>query len=192
MASIDSLHTLLVEEIRDLYDAEKRLTKAIPKMAKAATSEELVEALQAHLEETEQHVTRLEEVFDALGAPAKPKACAGMRGIVEEGEEHVGEKYEDDSLRDAVIIGSAQRVEHYEIAAYGTAAAHARQLGLDQVVETLEQTLEEEKAADEKLSMIATSVVNVEAAEEGEEEEQGGRSATEGAGLSARGRNRSR
>jgi ferritin-like metal-binding protein YciE len=190
MATIDSLHTLLVEEIRDLYDAERRLTKAIPKMAKAAASEDLASALESHLEETQQQVSRLEDVFGMLDSPAKAKTCAGMKGIIEEGDEHMKEDYDGDSLRDAAIIGAAQRVEHYEIAAYGTAIAHARLLGLDRVVRSLEQTLEEEKAADVKLTEIAESSINIEASEE--EDEDTDRASTHSPGMSARGRNRSR
>ena len=173
MASIDSMNALLVDELRDIYDAEKRLTKAIPKLAKKATNDELRSALEEHLQETEQQVQRLEQAFEHLGERAKAKPCAGMKGIIEEGDEHVGEDYEDDDLRDAVIIGSAQRVEHYEIAAYGTAIAHARLLEHEDVVELLEESLGEEKAADQKLTEIAESVVNLEAAneEEGEQEE---------------------
>jgi len=170
MASIDSMNALLVDELRDIYDAEKRLTKAIPKLAKKATNDELRSALEEHLDETEQQVQRLEQAFEHLGESAKAKPCAGMRGIIEEGEEHVGEDYDDDDLRDAVIIGSAQRVEHYEIAAYGTAIAHARLLEHDEVVGLLEESLEEEKNADKKLTEIAESVVNLEAANEDEEQ----------------------
>jgi ferritin-like metal-binding protein YciE len=172
MASIDSLNALLVAQLRDIYDAEKRLTKAIPKMAKAATNDDLRTALEEHLQETEQQVARLEEAFGHLGEKAKGKPCAGMKGIIEEGDEHVKEDYDDDDLRDAVIIGSAQRVEHYEIAAYGTAIAHARLLELDDVVGLLEESLEEEKAADVKLTEIAESVVNIEAASEDEDAEE--------------------
>ena len=175
MASIDSMTALLVDELRDIYDAEKRLTKAIPKLAKKATNDQLRSALEEHLEETEQQVQRLEQAFEHLGERAKAKPCAGMRGIIEEGDEHVGEDYDDDDLRDAVIIGSAQRVEHYEIAAYGTAIAHARLLEHDEVVELLEESLGEEKGADKKLTEIAESVVNLEAADEEGEDEQGGR-----------------
>jgi ferritin-like metal-binding protein YciE len=164
MPTIDSLQTLLVEQLRDIYDAEKRLTKAIPKMAKAASNEDLRGALEDHLAETEQQISRLEEVFGELGAPVKGKPCAGMKGIIEEGDEHVKEDFEDDGLRDATIIGAAQRVEHYEIAAYGTAIAHARLLEQDNVVDLLEQTLAEEKQADQKLTDIAESVVNLDAA----------------------------
>jgi ferritin-like metal-binding protein YciE len=173
MASIDSMNALLVDELRDIYDAEKRLTKAIPKMAKKAENEELRSALEEHLQETQGQIARLEEAFEHLGEKAKGKPCAGMRGIIEEGEEHMSEDYEDDDLRDAVIIGSAQRVEHYEIAAYGTAIAHARLLEQEEIVRLLEETLEEEKATDARLTEIAESVVNLEAAdqEEGEGEE---------------------
>ena len=171
MASINSMNTLLVNELRDIYDAEKRLTKAIPKLAKKATNEDLRDALQEHLQETENQVARLEEAFGHLGERARAKPCAGMRGIIEEGDEHVREDYEDDDLRDAVIIGSAQRVEHYEIAAYGTAIAHARLLEQGEVVRLLEETLEEEKAADAKLSEIAESAVNIEAADQSEDDE---------------------
>jgi ferritin-like metal-binding protein YciE len=171
MASIDSMNALLVDELRDIYDAEKRLTKAIPKLAKKASNDDLRSALEEHLQETEGQIARLEEAFEHLGERAKGKPCAGMRGILEEGDEHVGEDYEDDDLRDAVIIGSAQRVEHYEIAAYGTAIAHARVLQQDDIVQLLEESLEEEKAADAKLSEIAESVVNLEAADESEEDD---------------------
>ena len=174
MPKIDSLDTLLVEQLRDLYDAEKRLTKAIPKLVKHATAEELSTALQNHLGETEQQVTRLEQAFGMLGETARGKACAGIKGIIEEADEHVGEDYEYDTLRDAVIIGSAQRAEHYEIAAYGTAIAHARLLGRDDVADLLEETLNEEKAADEKLTEVAETCVNMEAMsgdEEGDSEE---------------------
>jgi ferritin-like metal-binding protein YciE len=183
MASIDSLTELLVDELKDLYDAEKRLTKAIPKLAKKATNDQLRTALEEHLEETERQVTRLEEAFEHMGESAKAKPCAGMRGIIEEGNEHVGEDYEDDGLRDAVIIGSAQRVEHYEIAAYGTAIAHAKLLGQNEVVELLVESMNEEKAADEKLTEIAESVVNLDAANQDEDEEPQGAIAGLGAML---------
>jgi len=171
MATVDSLKSLLVEQVKDLYDAEKRLTKAIPKLAKASTNEELRTALEEHLGETEQHVSRLEQVFELLEQRPKAKPCEGMKGLIEEGDEHAKEDYDDDDLRDAMIIGSAQRVEHYEIAGYGTAIAHARLLELEDVVDLMEATLAEEKAADEKLTEIAESVVNLQAAEqEGEED----------------------
>lgn len=174
---IDSLQKLFIEELKDLYDAEKRLTKALPKLAKKATDDDLRAAIEAHLEETQEHVTRLEAAFEELDLTPKGKPCAGIKGIIEEGDEHANEDYSDDSLRDAAIIGGAQRAEHYEMAAYGTAIAHAKLLGHDRVVELLSETLEEEKAADEKLTEIAEGVVNLEAEgadDEGEEEEDGG------------------
>jgi ferritin-like metal-binding protein YciE len=183
MASIDSLTGLLVDELKDLYDAEKRLTKAIPRLAKKASNDQLRTALEEHLVETERQVTRLEEAFEHMGETAKAKPCAGMRGIIEEGNEHVGEDYEDDDLRDAVIIGSAQRVEHYEIAAYGTAIAHAKLLGQNEVVELLVESMNEEKAADEKLTEIAEGVVNLDAANQDEDEEAPGAIAGFGAML---------
>ncbi|HEX7795484.1 MAG TPA: ferritin-like domain-containing protein [Vicinamibacterales bacterium] len=163
MSSIDSLRALVIEELKDIYDAENRLTKAIPKLVKKSTNDQLKTALQDHLTQTEQHVSRIEQAFEHLDESAKAKSCAGMKGIIEEGDEHAGERYDHDGLRDAAIIGSAQRVEHYEIAAYGTVIAHARLLGLDDVVSLLEETLEEEKAANKKLTAIAESVVNVNA-----------------------------
>jgi ferritin-like metal-binding protein YciE len=172
MASIDSLNDLLVDELRDIYDAEKRLTKAIPKLVKKARNEQLRTALEEHLEQTEQQLGRLDRAFDHLGQSPKGKSCAGMKGIIEEGDEHIGEEYGDDGLRDAVIIGSAQRVEHYEIAAYGTAIAHARLLGEDEVVSLLMKSIDEEKAADKKLTEIAETVVNRDAAEEGYEADE--------------------
>jgi ferritin-like metal-binding protein YciE len=165
MPTIDSLETMFIEELKDLYDAERRLTKAIPKLSKAATSDELRQALDNHLAETQEHVSRLEQAFESMDTPAKGKACAGIKGIIEEADEHVGEDFESDDLRDATIIGAAQRAEHYEIAAYGTAIAHARLLGRDDVVQLLEDTLDEEKAADQKLTQIAETVVNLEAAD---------------------------
>jgi len=160
MAKIDSLKTLLVEELRDIYDAEKRLTKAIPKLSKACDNSQLRQALDSHLAETEEHVTRLENAFIDLDEEAKGKTCAAMKGLVDEGDENANADYEADSLRDAAIIGAAQRVEHYEIAAYGTAIAHAKLLGLNRVVQLLEQTLSEEKAANDKLNDVAHQAVN--------------------------------
>ena len=171
MARIDSLRTLLIEQLRDLYDAEKRLTKAIPKLMKESSSDELTSALETHLGETENQVSRLERAFQALGETAKGKECKGIKGIIEEGDEHVGEDFADDGLKDATIIGAAQRVEHYEIAGYGTAIAHARLLGQDEVVQLLEETLDEEKAADEKLTELAEQIVNPDAASDEDEEE---------------------
>ena len=166
--SAENLREALVEEIRDLYNAEKQLVKALPKMAKGAESDELREAFEKHLDETEGQVTRLERVFEMLDEKPRGKHCAGMAGIVEEGSEKLQEDMEG-SVLDACLIASAQKVEHYEISAYGTAIAWAEALGLNDVREALNETLEEEKAADEKLSALAESGIN-QAATAGETE----------------------
>jgi len=189
MARIDSLQTLLVEELRDMYDAEKRLVKAIPKLAEAATHSSLRDAFESHLHETEEHVRRLEEAFGYLDEEPKTKKCDGMRGLIDESDDHAGEDYENDGLRDAAIIGAAQRVEHYEIAAYGTAIAFAQLLQRDELVRLLERTLDEEKAADKKLSQIAESVVNLDAANQNTESSRADVTGEEGpfrAGLGTR------
>jgi len=155
---IDSLSTLLQEELKDIYDAEKRLVRALPKMAKAASSDELRSALQEHLEVTKVHVQRLEQAFELLGVAAKAKPCAGMKGPIEEGEEVIGEDASE-TLMDAAIIGAAQRVEHYEMAAYGTARTFAERLGNDEVASLLEETLNEEKEADQKLTEISEQLL---------------------------------
>src|SRR6187401_2057603 len=186
MPAVNSLRELLIEELRDIYDAEKRLTKALPKISKASSHDELKSAIDAHLEETREHVTRLEQAFDALDTPARAKTCAAMKGLIEEGDEHAGEDYADEGLKDAAIIGSEQRVEHYEIAAYGTAIAHAKLLELDDVVALLESTLEEEKAADSKLTEIAESVVNLDASAGDSDDEESEENDEQGAGEPAR------
>jgi ferritin-like metal-binding protein YciE len=165
----NNLREALVDEIRDLYNAEKQLTKALPKMAKGATSEELREAFESHLEETEGQVTRLERVFELLDEKPRGKHCAGMAGIIEEGSEKLQEDAED-SVMDAMLIAGAQKVEHYEIGAYGTAIAWAEALELSEVAQVLQETLAEEKAADEKLSALAESGIN-DAATAGESED---------------------
>ena len=167
--SADNLREALVDEIRDIYNAEKQLVKALPKMAKGAESDELREAFEKHLEETEGQVTRLERVFELLDEKPRGKHCAGMAGIVEEGSEKLQEDMEG-SVLDACLIASAQKVEHYEISAYGSAIAWAGALGLTEVCDVLNETLEEEKAADEKLSALAESGIN-QAATAGESEE---------------------
>jgi ferritin-like metal-binding protein YciE len=168
--SADNLREALVEEIRDLYNAEKQLLKALPKLAKGSENDELRDAFESHLEETEGQVTRLERVFELLDEKPRGKHCAGIAGIIEEGSEHLQEDLEG-SVMDAVLIASGQRAEHYEIAAYGTAIAWAEALGLKEVVTVLNETLEEEKAADEKLSALAESGINA-AATQGEEQEE--------------------
>ena len=168
----ENLQELFVEELRDVYDAEKQLTKALPKMAKAVESDELRTAFEEHLEITRMQVNRLEEVFKSLGLPARGKTCDGMKGLIEEGSSHIEEL--EGSTLDAALIGAAQRVEHYEIAAYGTLATWADLLGYQDAKDLLGQTLEEEKEADEKLTGIAGQI-NPEAENEeaGEEEQEG-------------------
>ena len=167
-----TLHDMMLDEIKDLYHAEKQLTKALPKMAKAATNEDLREAFEMHLEETQEQITRLEEVFEALGEKVKAKPCAGMAGIIEEGKETM-EEDADGAVMDAALIAAAQRAEHYEIGAYGTCIEWARLMGHTEVVALLEQTLEEEKATDKKLTMLAESEINQAAlAESGHEDDE--------------------
>jgi ferritin-like metal-binding protein YciE len=155
---IDTLTILLQEELKDIYDFEKRLVRAIPKMAKAASSEDLRSALMEHLEVTRGQVERMEEIFSLLGVPAKAKPCAGMKGIIEEGEETIKAEG-DENLLDVAITGGAQRVEHYEMAAYAAAKAMAERLGNEQIAGLLEKTWEEEREADEKLSSIAEELL---------------------------------
>jgi ferritin-like metal-binding protein YciE len=172
---IDSLNTLLEEELKDIYDFEKRLVRAIPKMAKAASSEELRNALNEHLEVTRNQVDRVERVFKAIGASPKTKTCAGMKGILEEGEETIQMDAQDDSLLDVSIIGAAQRVEHYEMAAYASVRAMAEQLGSQEVVDLLQETWDEEREADERLTEICEQILSEmegkSAEREGEQEE---------------------
>jgi ferritin-like metal-binding protein YciE len=157
-----SLKELYVEELRDIYDAENQLVKALPEMAKAATSEQLRSGFENHLEQTKEHVRRLEQVLNELGEKAKGKKCKGMQGLVSEGKEIIEEDFEDD-VRDAALISAAQRVEHYEIAAYGTVRSYAEILGEQSAVSILEKTLEEEKDTDEQLTELAEAI-NVQAA----------------------------
>lgn len=162
-----TLSDLYVEELRDLYNAERQILKALPKIIKAASHDDLKEALESHRQQTEGHVTRLEQIFEYLGKNAKGKTCHGMEGVLSEGAELIEEGPEAEVL-DAGIIAAAQRVEHYEIAAYGSVRTWAEQLGLNDHVELLEQTLDEEKEADQKLTQLATESINEEAAQETE------------------------
>ena len=162
---IESLNTLLEEELKDIYSAEKQLLKALPKMAKNATSGELRSALEEHLEVTRNQVQRLEQVFESLGKPAKAKTCKAMQGLIEEAND-VLEEDADDAVLDAGIIAAAQKVEHYEIASYGTVRTWARLCGQEEAAELLQETLDEEGEADQKLTGLAESFVNP-AAEEG-------------------------
>jgi ferritin-like metal-binding protein YciE len=154
-----TLNDLFVHELKDLYSAEKQLTKALPKMAKAASNDALREAFESHLHETEGHVQRLEEIFDQLSVNGRGVKCKAMEGLIEEGQEALEEDMEDD-VRDAALICAAQRVEHYEIAGYGCARTFAEQIGNEEAAKLLQQTLEEEGAADKKLTQIATQRVN--------------------------------
>ena len=185
MAEMGTLHEAFVDELRDTYDAEKQLTKALPKMAKAANSPELREAIESHLEETRQQVTRLEQVFESLDEKAKGKHCDGIAGIIQEAQAIMQEDF-DESTADACLIAAAQRAEHYEMAAYGTLVAWARAMGHDDAADLLQETLDEEKAADEKLNSLAEGGINEEAAAgaHGEDEEEEGEPV--GAGASRR------
>ncbi len=164
----DSLRQLYVNELKDLYNAETQLVKALPKMAKASSNAELRQGFEEHLRQTSEQVSRLEQIFDMLGEKATGKKCLGMEGLVKEGAEVISEDYED-ALMDAAIIGAAQRVEHYEIAGYGTVRAFAELLGENEHVSLLEQTLEEEKQTDAKLTQLAEQINSQ--AEQGEVEE---------------------
>ncbi|MBX9581194.1 MAG: ferritin-like domain-containing protein [Gemmataceae bacterium] len=166
---LNSLRDVFVELVRDLYNAESQLVKALPKMARAASSPELKEAFAAHLEETKGQVERLDRVADALGVKPKGKTCQAMKGLVAEGAEVI-EADGDPAARDAALIAAAQKVEHYEIAGYGTARTFARLLGERAAADLLEATLREEEAADEKLTAVAESGINQEAAEDEEDE----------------------
>jgi ferritin-like metal-binding protein YciE len=158
-----TLHDAFLDELRDAYDAEKQITKALPKMAKAASSPELRAAFESHLDETRGQIQRLEQVFGTLDEKVRGKHCDGMEGIIEEGKSAMEEDF-DDSTMDACLIASAQRVEHYEMAAYGTLVAWAQAMGHDEAADLLQQTLDEEKAADKKLTAIGEGGINQDAA----------------------------
>ena len=189
MAEAGTLHDAFIDELRDAYDAEKQLTKALPKLAKAATSEELRTAFESHLEETRGHVERLEQVFGTLDEKVRGKHCDGMAGIIEEGKSVLEEEF-DDATMDACLIAAGQRAEHYEMAAYGTLVAWAKGMGHDEAATLLQGILDEEKAADKKLSSLAESGINQEAADaahpdEGDEEDEDEPAATRGRGATA-------
>jgi ferritin-like metal-binding protein YciE len=158
---MESLKELFVEELQDLYSAETQITKALPKMAKAATSPALKDAFESHLEETKEQIQRLDQIFESLGESSKGKTCEGMKGLLKEGDELMKEDA-DPEVMDAGLIAAAQRVEHYEMAGYGTVRTYAELLGEDEAVTLLEATLKEEKAADSKLSKVANKI-NVQA-----------------------------
>ncbi len=161
--TLNSLNDLFVIQLQDLYDAEQRLTKALPKMADAAHNKELKSAFQNHLRETEQHVSRLEKVFSIMGVTAQRETCEAMKGLIAEGDEAVSAGG-DPEVRDAALIAAAQRVEHYEIAGYGTVRTLAQQVGQNEAARILQETLDEEGACDKKLTQIAESRVNTKAA----------------------------
>lgn len=171
MATTGTLREAFLNELRDTYDAEKQITRALPKMVKAACSPELQAAFTAHLEETREQLDRLEQVFGTLDEKVRGKHCDGMAGILEEGKSVMEEDF-DEATMDACLIASAQRVEHYEMAAYGTLVAWARCLGHDDAVDLLQDTLDEEKAADEKLSSLGEGGINQEASEGASAEEE--------------------
>ena len=171
--ALESLNELFVEQLRDLYDAENQLIKALPKMAEGANSDELREGFEEHLEQTRGHAQRIEQIFEQLGEKVKGKKCKGMEGLIKEGSETLEEDISDENVRDAAIIAAAQRVEHYEIAGYGTARTFANLLGEDEAASLLEQTLEEEKETDAKLTQLAEGI-NVAAENESVDDENEG------------------
>ena len=164
MADAGTLHDAFIDELRDTYDAEKQLTKALPKLAKAAASSNLRAAFESHLEETRGHVDRLERVFESLDEKPRGKHCEGIAGIIEEGKTIMGGEF-DEATMDACLIAAGQRAEHYEMAAYGTLVAWARAMGHTEAAELLQRTLDEEKAADKKLSGLAEGGINQTAAD---------------------------
>jgi ferritin-like metal-binding protein YciE len=171
MPKITTLEDLLLDELKDLFDAENQLTKALPKMAKAASAEELKDAFQEHLEVTRNQVERLKQVFEQLGVPAKGKKCEAMKGLITEGQELMSQDVEPEIL-DAGLIGAAQKVEHYEMAGYGTAREIAERLGHKEAAQLLNETLKEEETTDKKLTMIARKVVNKRALSVGQQEQE--------------------
>ena len=175
MAQAGTLHDAFIEELRDTYDAEKQLIKALPKLAKAAASTDLRAAFETHLEEPRGHVERLEQVFESLDEKPRGKHCEGIAGIIEEGKSIMEEEF-DDATMDACLIAAGQRAEHYEMAAYGTLIAWAQSMGHTEATNLLQEILDEEKAADKKLSSLAEGGINQDAADaahpEGEDEEE--------------------
>ena len=193
MAQAGTLHDAFIEELRDTYDAEKQLIKALPKLAKAAASTDLRAAFETHLEETRGHVERLEQVFESLDEKPRGKHCEGIAGIIEEGKSIMEEDFDDDTM-DACLIAAGQRAEHYEMGAYGTLVAWARAMGHTEVADLLQETLDEEKAADEKLSSLAEGGINQRAAEavNSEESDEGEDENAVGAGAAKRAAAKSR
>lgn len=164
MADAGTLHTMFLDELRDSYDAERQLTRALPKLAEAASTPDLRRAFETHLDETREQITRLEQVFERLGERPGGKHCDGIAGIIEEGKAIMDEDL-DEATMDACLIAAGQRAEHYEMAAYGTLVAWARSMGHDEAADLLQQNLDEESAADEKLTSLAESGIHQTAAE---------------------------
>ena len=171
MADAGTLHDAFIDELRDTYDAERQLTKALPKLAKAASDPRLRDAFETHLAETEGQIERLEQVFETLDEKVRGKHCEGIAGIIEEGKAIMGEDF-DDTTMDACLIAAGQRAEHYEMAAYGTLVAWAEAMGHSDAAKLLQQTLEEEKATDKKLSSLAEGGINQGAADAAHPEEE--------------------
>src|SRR6478609_9541647 len=170
MAEAGTLHDAFLHELRDAYNAEKQLTKALPKLAKASSNPKLRQAFESHLKETEGHIARLEQVFESLDEKIRGKHCDGIAGIIEEGKSVMAEDFDDPTM-DACLIAAGQRAEHYEMAAYGTLIAWAQTMGHSEAAKLLQQTLDEEKAADKKLTALAEGGINREAADGVEQEE---------------------
>ena len=182
MAETGTLHDAFIDELRDTYDAERQLTKALPKLAKAATSPPLREAFESHLEETQGQIERLERIFESLDEKVRGKHCDGIAGIIEEGKSIMEEDF-DETTMDACLIAAAQRAEHYEMAAYGTLVAWAKAMGHTEAADLLQETLDEEKAADEKLSSLAEGGINQGAADTAHPDQGGNEPAPVGAGA---------
>ena len=182
MADTGTLHDAFIDELRDTYDAEKQLTKALPKLAKAATNAKLRAAFETHLQETEGQIARLEQVFESLDEKVRGKHCDGIAGIIEEGKSVMEEDF-DETTMDACLIASGQRAEHYEMAAYGTLVAWAQAMGHTDAAKLLQQTLDEEKAADKKLSALAEGGINQGAADAAQSDEEEAEPAAVGAAV---------
>lgn len=174
---METLQELYLEQLRDIYDAENQLTKALPKMAKKATNEELRAAFEQHLEQTQEQISRLDRIFEELGQKSKGHKCEAMKGLLEEGKQMMEEDADDDVM-DAGLICAAQKVEHYEIATYGCLRTYAEMLGFDDQADLLQETLDEEKDTDDNLTELAVTCINLEA--EGEEDEDEGEEEEEG------------
>src|SRR6476469_4557603 len=168
---MQTLRDLYIDELKDIYDAENQIVKALAKMAKAASNEELRAAFEQHLDQTQTQIERLEQIFEELEEKAKGEKCEATRGLLEEAKKMM-EEAEDEDVRDAAMIGSAQKVEHYEIAAYGTLRTYAELLGYDEQAELLQETLDEEKETDENLTELAVTCINMEANEDEDSEEE--------------------